>query len=53
MLGNYQMTEKCIALMLMILLALCLCTSAWAQDDLPRPLTLEDALQLALERALQ
>jgi len=44
------MTKKWIVLTLMILLALSLCAGAWPQDDLPRPLTLEDAFQIALER---
>ena len=50
MLDSQQMTKKRIALTLMILLALSLCGGVWAQDDIPRPMTLEDALWLALER---
>ncbi len=44
------MTKRRLAIPLLILLALCLCASAWAQDELPRPLTLADAFRVALER---
>ncbi len=50
MLDSQQMTKKRIALTLMILLALCLCASVWAQDEIPRPMTLADAFRIALER---
>lgn len=50
MLDSHLMTNQYLAMPLMIFLALCLCTSAWAQDEIPRPLTLQDAFRIALER---
>ncbi len=50
MLDRHLVTKGHLAIPLLILLALCLCASAWAQDELPRPLTLQDAFRIALER---
>ncbi len=50
MMDSHLMTNQHLAMPLMIFLALCLCTSAWAQDEIPRPLTLQDAFRIALER---
>ncbi len=46
--NSNPVAKRCLALL--ILFTLCLWVSAWAQDELPRPLTLEDAMRLALER---
>ncbi len=50
MLDSHLMRNQHLAMPLIIFLALSLCAGAWPQDDLPRPLTLDVALQLALER---
>jgi len=48
--NSNPVAKRYLALPLLVLFTLCLWVSAWAQDELPRPLTLEDAFGIALER---
>jgi len=50
MLDSNPVPKRYFILPLLIFFAFWLSTNGWAQDELPRPLTLQDAFRIALER---
>ncbi len=48
--GAHPIAKKGTAVVFIALFGLFLCAGVWPQDELPRPLTLKEAMRLALER---